>query len=238
MTESSARRAVIASAAIALVGAILSGPLGIWLVNATHPQPPWRDAAAFVAAYHPVQTVPYYLGFLLVGGFVGLITSLHALAPAELRSRTLVAVPLAGAFAAMIFVNYAVQTTLVPALATGTAPEDGLVIGVFTMANPRSVGWALEMWGYAVLGVATWLVAPAFHGSAIERATKWLFVANGPVSVVGAVANAASPGWVMTPAGLVSFALWNVLVVAMAVMAIASMRARERAAERYGGGGP
>lgn len=224
-----ARRAVALSAAVALAGAIASGPVALWLVGATHPQPPWDGADAFVAAYHPIQTMPFYLGFALVGGMVALIIGLHRLAPDALRGRTLLAVPAAGAFAGMIVTNYAVQTTHVPALATGTAPEDGLVIGVFTMANPRSLGWALEMWGYAVLGVATWLVAPVFRGSRLERATGGLFALNGPVSIAGAVANAARPGWVLTGGGLVAYAAWNALVAAMAALAILAMRARERA---------
>lgn len=128
----------------------------------------------------------------------------------------------------MIIVIYAVQTTFVPALVTGSSPEDALLISGLTMANPRSLGWALEMWGYAVLGVATWLVAPVFRRGALERTTAWLFVANGPVSVLGGFATAASPGWVMTRGGFVAFATWNILVVAMAALAIISMRARIR----------
>jgi len=223
-----ARRVVSISAALAVAGALASGPIGLWIVGATHPQPPWDDAAAFVAAYHPVQALPYYLGFLLVGGFVGLVAGLHALAPESLRARTGAAVPLAGAFAAMVFVNYAIQTTFVPALASGTAPEDGLILGAFTMANPRSLAWALEMWGYAVLGVATWLVAPVFHGNRLERTTAWLFAANAPFSILGGILTAVSPGWVLTGPGLAAFGAWNALVVVMAALAWLAMRARVR----------
>jgi len=226
-----ARHAVTVSAAVALIGAVTSGPLGIWLVGVMHPQPPWRDAATFIAAYHPIQTLPYVFGFFLVGGFVGLVASLHALAPKALRPRTLCALPMVGAFAAMIFVNYAVQTTFVPALVT-SSPEDASLISGLTMANPRSLGWALEMWGYAVLGVATWLVAPVFRQGPLERTTAWLFVANGPVSVLGGVATAAVPGWVLTLGGLLAFAVWNVLVVAMTTLAILSMRARRQSPRR------
>jgi hypothetical protein len=64
-----ARQDVTVSAAVVLVGTITSGPLAVWLVAATHPQPAWRDAATFVAAYRPVQPVPYFFSFLLVSGF-------------------------------------------------------------------------------------------------------------------------------------------------------------------------
>jgi hypothetical protein len=224
----SARRAVATSGWLVLIGALASGPLGIWIVQATHPQPPWRDAATFVAAYHRVQTVPYLLGFLLIGGFVGLVASLHVLAPRTLASRTTTALPLVGAFAAMILLNYTLQTTVVPALAAADVSDWSDVISGLTMSNPRSLGWALEMWGYAVLGVATLLVAPVFSGSTLESVTRSLFTANAPVSVAGGFATALWPGWVMTAVGFVAFGLWNLLVVAMAACAILTMRRRSR----------
>ncbi len=227
-----ARRAVTLTATIALIGALASGPFALLLVGATHPQPAWRDVATFIVAYHPVQIAPYLFGFVLVGGFAGLVASLHALAPEALAPRTVCALPFAGAFAAMIFVNYAIQTTFVPSMVTGAPEGDTVLIGALSMANPRSLGWALEMWGYAALGVATWLVAPVFAGTALERVTAWLFVLNGPVSILGGVATAAHPGWVVTPAGFVAFTVWNVLVVAMAVLAVLAMRQRGISNER------
>lgn len=224
----SARSAVATSAWLVLIGALASGPFGIWIVQATHPQPPWRDAATFVAAYHWVQTVPYFLGFLLIGGFVGLVGSLHVLAPETLAPRTTTALPLVGAFAAMILLNYTLQTTVVPWLAAADVNGSSGLISGLTMSNPSSLGWALEMWGYAVLGVATLLVAPAFTGGTLESVTRWLFTANAPMSLAGGFATALWPGWVMTANGFVAFGLWNLLVVAMAACAILAMRRRAR----------
>lgn len=223
------RRVVTAGAGVALAGVVLSGPASLWLVAATHPQPPWSGPAAFVAAYHPVQAVPYFFGFLLVGGFAVLLAGLHDVAPDEVHGRTAAALVFAGAFAAMIFTNYAIQTSVVPALVTSGAGTDRSLLAWLTMANPLSLGWSLEMWGYAVLGVATWLAAPAFGGEGIERPTAALFVANGPISLAGGVMTALAPGWVLTTGGLVAFGAWNLLVVAMTACAIAAMRARGRA---------
>ncbi len=72
------RRWLSIAAAAAFLGALLSGPIGLWLVSQTHPQPPWHDAETFASAFHPVQNVPYFAGFLLVGGFVAFIASAHA----------------------------------------------------------------------------------------------------------------------------------------------------------------
>jgi hypothetical protein len=223
-----ARRGVSIGAGFALVGAIASGPLSLWVQARTHPQPSWRDATTFAAAYHPVQALPYALGCLLVGGFVVLLASLHRLAPTEARARTTAALVFVAVFAAMIMSNYAVQTTFVPALLRSGTTSDVQLAAAVTMANPRSLGWALEMWGYAVLGVATWLAAPVFAGSALARAARVLFTVNAPVSIVAAVAAAVRPGWVTTPIGVAAFILWNGLVVAMTVLALLAMRARAR----------
>jgi hypothetical protein len=93
------------------------------------------------------------------------------------------------------------------------------------MANPRSLGWGLEMWGYAVLGVATWLTAPVFGNTRTGRWTRAVFVANGPLSIAGAMATALSPGWVLRPVGLGAFAAWNILSVAMIRLTVFSCRA-------------
>jgi hypothetical protein len=222
-------RTAVTAAGVMLAGILLSGPVSLSLV-ALHPQPPWTGAEEAVRAYHPVQTVPYLTGFLLVGGALALIACLHAIASPELRARTAAALGFAAAFAALIFLNYVIQTTFVPALIGDYTPDKGPLVAAFSLANPRSLGWALEMWGYAVLGVATWLVAPVFaRDGRLGRVTAALFVANGPVSIVGALLTAGRPGWVMTPAGFVGFASWNLLFATMAAMAIVVLRRRARA---------
>jgi hypothetical protein len=211
---------------LTLGGTLLSGPVGVALVELTRPQPPWRDAATFVAHYHPIQTLPYLLGFALVAGLVVLVVALGELAPAELRPRASVAVVLAAAFAALVFLNYVLQTTFVPGLVARFRSSDAPVVEAFTMANPRSLGWCLEMWAYGIVGVATWLVAPVFGGTPLERAARLAFVANGVASVASALATAAWPGWVLTPLGFVGYGVWNLLVVAMAVLSLVAFRAR------------
>jgi hypothetical protein len=222
------RTFVSTAAAIALTGAVLSGPVGIAIVALTHPQPPWNGPASFAASYHSIQALPYFMGMLLAGGFVALIAGLHRVAPESARVRTTVALVLSGAFAAMIFTNYAIQTTVVPALVTSGPTENASLIAIFTMANPRSLGWSLEMWGYAVLGVATWFAAPAFGASHLERTSAVLFAVNGPMSIAGAFATALWPGWVLSAVGLVSFAVWNVLIIVMLASTILCMRTAPR----------
>ena len=61
--------------------------------------------------------------------------------------------------------------------------------------------------------VATWLLAPAFGGSRRADGIRALLVANGVLSIIGAVAVALFEGWVFSRLGFVSFARWNALVV-------------------------
>jgi hypothetical protein len=226
MNRPPAYRFAMAAAFATLVGIVVSGPLALLLVNATHPQPPWQDAALFARSYHPVQLLPYLGGLVLVGGLVSLVTSIHALADGGRKVLTGTAQVLAAVFATFIFFNYVVQTTYLPALATHYDDRAAAIVSMFSMSNPTSLAWAIEMWGYAFIGVATWLVAPVFQGSRLERLTAWAFIANGPVSVLGGLLTTARPGWVMTTPGLVAFAFWNLLLAAMAALALAVFRRR------------
>jgi hypothetical protein len=214
------------AAASTLLGVVLSGPGALLLLEATHPQPPWTDVETFVKHYHPVQSLPFFLGFLLVGGFVTLLAALHDVARVEERARSAAGLVFGAAFSALVFLNYVLQTTLVPELVRAHDATTASLLGVLTMANPRSLAWALEMWGYGLLGLATWLVAPVFEGGPLERATARLFIANGPVSIVPALLTALAPGWELTFLGIVGFLAWNVLVIAMAILAWLVFRRR------------
>jgi hypothetical protein len=190
----------------------------------------WESSARFALAFHPIQVLPFFLGFVLIGGFTALVAALHASAPPELRARTSTALLFAAAFAALIGLNYIAQTTFVPGLARAYRPEHDAAIAAFSMSSPISLAWALEMWGYGFLGVATWLVAPVLRETPRERLTAWIFVANGPLSVIPALLTAFLPGWVLTPIGFVSFLVWNVLAIALGITSWLVFGARLQAA--------
>jgi hypothetical protein len=221
-----AYRTGVHGALTTLAGVVLSGPLALLFVNHTHPQPAWGGSAAFARSYHPVQTLSFLFGFLLLGGFVLLVASLHAVAREAQKARATAALVFVAIYAALVSLNYVVQTTFVPEVARRYQAADGPILAAFSMSNPTSLAWAMEMWGYGFLGVATWLVAPVFRGGRLERAARRTFVANGPVSIVPAVWTAAEPGWILTSLGLISFVVWNVLALAMALLAYAAFRRR------------
>jgi hypothetical protein len=210
-------RALAVSAALVVAGAVLSGPFGMLLAT-VHPQPPWRDAATYAARFHPLQQAPFWFGLLLLAACIFFVVRCTVVAAERHRTRRQAALVSVAIYGAMVGTNYTLQIAWVPQLARAHDP----LLAYVTMANPGAAAWALEMFGYGALGVATWLLAPLFRAARCGRWIAGLFVANGMVSVAGAVITGLDLPWVMSVPGLVSFAAWNVLlVVAMVLCAVA-----------------
>jgi hypothetical protein len=183
-----------------MAGAILSGPVAMLVVSQAAPQPDWTGVGAFADNYRPMQVLPYVLGYVLLAGFVLFAASCHALAGARLRVRTSAGLIFTGVYAALVFTNYTIQMGFIPRVIN----DRPAYIAALTMANPSSFAWFLEMFGYAALGVATWLVAPGFRGSRRADVVRYLLVGNGLVSIIGAACTALFDRWVFSTAGLIS----------------------------------
>lgn len=84
------------------------------------------------------------------------------------------------------------------------------------MANPLSLCWGIEMWGYAILGVATWVLAVFYLET--NKILVFLLRLNGWMSVAGAVLTVINLEWVMTPAGLAAYAAWNILMIVLMIL--------------------
>jgi hypothetical protein len=216
-----------AASAWTLAAAIpLSGPVGFGIVNAVSPAPAWSGAENFARHFHPVQVLPYLFGFLLVGSSLILMASIYRVASGKTKTQALAGLAFTVIFASLIGFNYILQSVFVPALVRAYEPAWNTIISAFSMANPSSLAWALEMWGYAFLGMATLLVAPVFSGGTLEKWTGSLLVANGILSLLGAVLTLASMDWLLRPAGYWSYLLWNAVVLAMALCLAACFRQR------------
>lgn len=212
-------RLISSSALIALTGFLLSGPVGLLLVKMIAPQPQWESPAVFANHYHIVQDVPFYFGFLLIGGMVMLMVGHYLTAenePGLSRFYTLLALSATAVFAALIFFNYVCQTTFVRHLALHYQPAYDAMIATFSMANPMSLCWGIEMWGYGILGVATWLLAVFYKEK--NRLIYWLLIGNGLLSVAGVVGTVVDVGWLLMAGGLAAYFLWNVLMVVLVVV--------------------
>ncbi len=211
---------------ITLIGILLSGPIGLVIVTLVAKQPDWVDPALWAANYNPIQTIPFFFGFLLVGGYVITISALYHVAEEKHKTHAMVAIIFTAMFATLIFFNYINQTTFLPALAKAYQPAFSPIITAFSFSNPLSLCWSIEMWGYGLLGVATWAAAPLFYGSRIEKITSWLMVANGVISLAGGFISAWDLNWVFTAAGFVNYLAWNLLVTVLAVTMIVSLKRR------------
>ena len=206
---------IILGASAALTGFVLSGPVGFLLVQAIRPQPAWTTTNAFVAHYNAWQNLPYYFGFLLVGGMLILAVAHYRTISTETeldKMHIQLSVVWTTIFATLIFFNYICQTTFVHHLATDGKPENDTVIAILSMANPASLTWAIEMWGYAILGVATWLLSPFYREK--NKVIYRLLIANGVVSVGSAVLFVIDGKWLLTTIGLASYFAWNLLMIA------------------------
>lgn len=198
------------AAFLVAVAALVSGPLGFGLTF-LHPQPPWESASVFIAHAHPIQQVPYWGGFLLLLACVLFFARAAALALPTHPSRALFALVVVGIYGAIVGINYALQVIWVPQLVRDHDP----VVAYVTMANGRAPTWILEMFGYGFLGLGTLILAPVFRATPRGTWIRRLFVANGVLSIAGAIVIAGNLAWVMTIPGLVAYLAWNGLFIAM-----------------------
>jgi hypothetical protein len=129
---------------------------------------------------------------------------------------------LVGIYGALITINYALQVAYVPLLARTASPA----LGYVTMANAEAPTWLLEMFGYGVLGLATWLFAPVFGARGRRRWIHRLFVANGAISAAGALACAGGLSWLQTAPGLVAYLGWNAVFIAGVLLVALEYRPR------------
>lgn len=203
-----------------LVGIVSSGPIAVAVVSATHPQPSWGGAQLFAANYHPLQLLPYAGGLLLVVGLLVVVASAHSLASGVSKPFTSLGMLFASVFATMIFANYTIQSAFVPVLVREMSPGNAALLAAFSMVNPRSLAWALEMWGWGFCGAATWCISTVFGSLALKRVS----LANAVVSLAGAVLTSAIPGWVLSPAGIAAFLAWNALLAVLAVQWLSGFR--------------
>lgn len=213
---------------IALAGYVLSGPVAFIIVQAVKPQPRWSSAPIFAEHYHAIQDLPYYFGFLLIGGML-MVSVAHYLNFKESENfltkfHLLVALGWTVVFCASISFNYICQTTFVRNLALHYKPEHDFAIATFSMANPLSFCWANEMWGYGFLGISTLLTAGYYTER--NKFIKGLMIANGIVSICSVIWTIIDINWVMTTVGLICYFIWNVLMIVMMAMIYFNSRNR------------
>lgn len=217
--EGNYHKLISRSALIALTGYLLSGPVGFLTLQLLKPQPAWISPMIFARNYHFIQDLPYYFGLLLIGGMV-MLSVAHYLQckdhDATKKFSVLVSLILTIIFATLILFNYICQTTFVRHLALHYDPANDPAMATFSMANPISLSWSVEMWGYGLLGVATWLLATCYHKR--NEVIRYLLITNGCMSLAGVVLTVADSSWVLTAAGLIAYVFWNMLMIVLMIL--------------------
>lgn len=203
-------------AILVIIGVLTSGPLAMLAVVLVQAQPPWVSPAVFVENFHRIQTLPFYFGLVLIGGSILMLVSVSLLS--ERRAPTVAGLVFATVGAVLASFNYLTQTTFIPAVVASYTPDLAPIISALSMSNPISLTWAVEMWAYGFIGLGTWCAAGFFDKGGLESAGKILFVMNGIVSVLGALAVSVNLSGVFSNAGLVGYVSWNLLYLALAVV--------------------
>lgn len=214
----------IIACALVIASIFLSGPIGMFLTYVIHPQPSWVDAQTFARNFHFIQTLPFFFGFLLTIGSILLVTSTYKLASEDDRPVMFPSIVFVSIYAALISLNYIFQTTYVPALATHYSPQHDVLISAFSMSNPNSVAWAIEMYGYAFLGLSVLFLVPFFKAGKLGMTIRCLLILNALVSITSAFITSFNLSWVLTGAGYVGFFVWNILYLVIAVLVMVSYR--------------
>lgn len=220
------------SAVALFIGVLLSGLVGVPLVSWLQPQPTWQNGRVFAENFGFIQTLPYYAGFLMIGGFLLFHVTIYLLSDLNMKRFTLPALLFAAMYGTLVFFNYIVQTTFLPALAQSYDPAFDPVISVFSMNNPAALGWAIEIWGYGILGIASLFAAPFYlaRPAPLDKVIAAILGVNGIMSIAGALITAFALPWVFTMPGLVAFTLWNVVMLALGATLFVSFRRQARLA--------
>lgn len=196
-----------------IFGIIFSGLVFPVLSTIICPQPVWKDADLFIKSYNKLQTATFYCGYFLVIGSLLTFIVLTMISKPEKKRWAISAMALNIVFTAVVFLNYIIQTTYVPYLAMNNPPEASMILPVFTMANPGSFAWALEMYGWGGIGLSFIFMAFIFVGGNYEKALKILFIINGVCSVASALMTSFNMKWLFSGAGFTALIVWNLLVL-------------------------
>jgi len=207
-----------------LFGIIFSGLVFPVLTSILVPQPAWRDASLFIQSFHPLQTTTFFCGFFLVIGSLLTFIALFQLSDESLKMKALSALVVNTVFTAVVFLNYVIQTTYIPYLATNHPPEATYIIPAFTMANPGSFAWALEMYGWGGIGLSYLMMAGIFQK---RSALRILFMLNGISSIASALMTSFNMNWLFSPAGFAALITWNLLVLIIDIYLIRDFRVQK-----------
>jgi hypothetical protein len=130
---------------------------------------------AGITATASIQPFATIMGFLLTPTFLVVMACIHCYASESKKVFSLVGLSFAIIYATLISLNYFIQLTFVN--------QSTFDVSIFSMTNPQSMMWVIEVLGYFFMGLATLFAAPVFGSDGIEKIIKWLFIVNGILGI-------------------------------------------------------
>ncbi|MGC9352564.1 MAG: hypothetical protein ACP5D9_01935 [Mariniphaga sp.] len=210
-----------------ILGIIFSGLVFPVLTAIFYQQPLWQSPELFIEFFHPLQTATFFCGYFLVIGSLLTFLALYLTVNETKKIWALSGLAINIVFTAIVFLNYIIQTTYVPYLATNNPPETEAVLAVFSMANPGSFAWALEMYGWGGIGLSFIFMAFIFENEKLQRTLKILFLINGISSCASAILTSVDMNWLFSPAGFSALIVWNLLVLVIDIFLLQYFRKKE-----------
>lgn len=124
--------------------------------------------------------------FLMAPLMIVIFLSIYFVAPDSKKYQSLLAVIFTSIFVALVCINYYIQLTSVR---ENILSGDTSSVNMFIHQNTNSAMFAFDVLGYLFLGIASFLVAPVFKSSKLERWIKILFNSYGLISVIGVIGH-------------------------------------------------
>lgn len=187
---------------------------------------PWQGIEAFAATYSQGVVLATVLpSLLLAPTFLVLAAYIHSHTAAERKLWSLLGVTFASIYTAVVSLNYFAQLTIVRwlLLRGETAGLSALVMG-----NPASFFWALEVLGYAFMGLSGVFIALALPKGRAERWVGGLFIANAVLEIPGSIAYVVTAN-AFHPLILASLGGWGVMFPAATALLAVRLRQAARA---------
>lgn len=100
----------------------------------------------------------------------------------------------------------------------------------FTMANPGSFAWALEMYGWGGIGLSYLMMAGIFQKRSAQR---FLFLLNGISIIASALMTSFNMNWLFSPAGFAALITWNLLVLIIDIRLIRYFRQQKSSFQTF-----
>ncbi len=162
---------------------------------------------AGITATASIQPFATIMGFLLTPSFLVVMACIHCYASDSKKVFSLVGLSFTIIYATLISINYFIQLTFVN--------QTTFDASIFSITNPQSMMWVIEILGYFFMGLATLFAAPVFNSGKIEKIIRWLFIVNGILGIGALIGYGLNVSLEFMLGGLI---VWDIVMPASTVL--------------------